>query len=218
MVRTDHKPLVGSVTKKADTAIPIPRRHLLKIAQFVDQLHYLKAERNDVADALSRVRLQCNVATVTNAIGIWMSEQDDVADTFPTEGSHYVIKEDALVDQTFLQQRKRQRDVHNKQLRAPVLVRDPTTTQVSSETQSVSPPFSPLDDWPHTSSSADHDACTSSVQACSAIFTPNQAQFVVLHSSPDIRSAQEHDQPLQNWITHHRSSATRFKPDLFECA
>ena len=41
--------------------------------------------------------------------------------------------------------------------------------------------------------------------------------FVVLPSSPDIRSAQEHDQPLQNWITHHRSSATRFKPDLIEC-
>ena len=114
VVRTDHKPLVGSVTKKADTALPIPRRHLLKIAQFVDQLHYLKAERNGVADALSRVRLQSKVATATNAIGIWMSEQDDVADTLPTEGSHYAIQEDALVDQTFLQQRKRQRDMHNK--------------------------------------------------------------------------------------------------------
>ena len=90
-------------------------------------------------------------------------------------------------------------------------------TQVSSDTQYVSPPFSPLDGEPHTSSSADHDTCTSSVQACSAIFTPKQAQCVVLPSSPDIRSAQEHDQPLQNWITHHRSSATRFKPDLIEC-
>ena len=91
MVRTDHKPLVGSVTKKADTALPIPRRHLLKIAQFVDQLHYLKAERNGVADALSRVRLQSKVATATNAIGIWMSEQDDVADTLPTEGSRTIL-------------------------------------------------------------------------------------------------------------------------------
>ena len=103
VVRTDHKPLVGSVTRKADTALPIPRRHLQKIAQFVDQLHYLKAERNGVADALSRVRLQCKVATATNAIGIWMSEQDDVADTLPTEGSPYAIQEDALVDQTFLE-------------------------------------------------------------------------------------------------------------------
>ena len=83
VVRTDHKPLVGSVTKEADTALPILRRHLLNIAQFVDQLHYLNAERNGVADALSRVRLQCKVATTTNAIGIWMSEQDDVADTLP---------------------------------------------------------------------------------------------------------------------------------------
>ena len=217
VVRTDHKPLVGSVTKKADTALPIPRRHLLKIAQFVDQLHYLKAERNGVADALSRVRLQRKVATATNAIGIWMSEQDDIADTLPTEGSHYAIQEDALVDQTFLQQRKRQRDMHNKQLRAPVIAPAPMTTQVSSETQSVSPSFSPLEGEPHTSSSAHHDTCTSSVQACSAIFTPKQAQFVVLPSPPDIRSAQEHDQPLQNWITHHRYSATRFKPDLIEC-
>ena len=35
VVRTDHKALVGSLTKKADTALPIPRRHLLKRAQFV---------------------------------------------------------------------------------------------------------------------------------------------------------------------------------------
>ena len=217
VIRTDHKPLVGSVTKKADTALPIPRRNLLKIAQFVDQLHYLKAERNGVADALYRVRLQSKVATATNAIGIWMSEQDDVADTLPTEGSQYAIQEDALVDQTFLQQRKRQRDMHNKQLRAPVIAPAPMTTQVSSETQSVSPPFSPLEGDQHTSSSADHDTCTSSVHACSAIFTPKQAQFVVLPSPPDIRSEQEHGQPLQNWITHHRSSATRFKPDLIEC-
>ena len=55
------------------------------------------------------------------------------------------------------------------------------------------------------------------MQACSAIFTPNQARFVVLPSSPDIWSAQEHDRPLQNWIIHHRSSATRFKPDFIEC-
>ena len=39
VVQTDHKPLVGSVVKKADTTLPIPRRHILKIAQSVDQLH-----------------------------------------------------------------------------------------------------------------------------------------------------------------------------------
>ena len=42
IVRTDYQPLVGSLIKKDDTAVPVPRRHLLKIAQFVDQLHYLK--------------------------------------------------------------------------------------------------------------------------------------------------------------------------------
>ena len=46
VVRTDHNALVGSLTKKADTALPIPRRHLLKIAQFVNKLHYLQGERN----------------------------------------------------------------------------------------------------------------------------------------------------------------------------
>ena len=143
---------------------------------------------------------------------------DDRADTLPTEGSHYAIQEDAIVDQTFLQQRKRQRDVHNKQLRAPVCASDPyDNTGFFRDAISVSPPFSPLDREPHTPSSADHDTCTSFMQACSAIFTPKHAQCVVLHSSPYIRFAQEHDQQFQNWITHRRSSATRFKPDLIEC-
>ena len=83
----------------------------------MDQLHYLKAERNAVADALSRVRLQCKEATATNAIGIWMAEQEDVADNLPTEGSQYVIEEDVLVDQTFLQQLKHQRDMRSYGLR-----------------------------------------------------------------------------------------------------
>ena len=44
VVRTDHKALVGSMTNNADTALPIPRRHLLKIAQFVNKLHYIEGE------------------------------------------------------------------------------------------------------------------------------------------------------------------------------
>ena len=52
VVRTDHSSLVGSLSKKADTALPIPRHQLLKIAQFVDKLHYLKGERSGVADVL----------------------------------------------------------------------------------------------------------------------------------------------------------------------
>ena len=37
-VRTDHLPLVGSLKKAADTALPIPRRHLNRIAQFIDEV------------------------------------------------------------------------------------------------------------------------------------------------------------------------------------
>ena len=68
VVRTDHLPLVGSLTKKADTALPMLRRHLLKIAQFVDQLHYLKGERNVIADALSRITLTPNKCNVVHPI------------------------------------------------------------------------------------------------------------------------------------------------------
>ena len=42
VVRTDHKALVGSLTKEADTALPIPRRHLIKIAQFVNNCATLR--------------------------------------------------------------------------------------------------------------------------------------------------------------------------------
>ena len=58
LVRAHHNATVGLLTKKADTAIPIPRRNLLKIAHFVNKLHYLEGERNCVADALSRITLQ----------------------------------------------------------------------------------------------------------------------------------------------------------------
>ena len=126
-------------------------------------------------------------ATATNAIGIWMSEQDDDADTLQTDGTHYAIQEDALVDLTFLQQLKRQRDMHIKQLRSSFVEPDPMTTKFSSEMQSLYPLASPFEDGPHISSSADHDACTSSVQAYSPIFTSNHAKFVVLPSSPDFR-------------------------------
>ena len=57
-VRTDHNALVGSLTNKADTAHPIHRRHLLKMAQVVNKLQYLEVERNGVSDALSRIILQ----------------------------------------------------------------------------------------------------------------------------------------------------------------
>ena len=68
VVRTYHKPLVGSLTKKADTALPIPRRHLLKIAQFVSKLQYLEGARNGVADALARIKLHPHNNAAVNSI------------------------------------------------------------------------------------------------------------------------------------------------------
>jgi len=52
-VRTDHLPLVGSLRKAADTALPIPRRHLNRIAQFIDDVKYLSGCQNNLADAMS---------------------------------------------------------------------------------------------------------------------------------------------------------------------
>jgi hypothetical protein len=56
-VKTDHLPLVGSLRKVADTALPIPRRHLNRIAQFIDRIEYLKGSHNGLADAMSRIIL-----------------------------------------------------------------------------------------------------------------------------------------------------------------
>ena len=56
-------------------------------------------------------------------------EQDDVADALPTECYHHAIQKEALVDLTFLQRLKRQRDMRSKQLRAPVFV--PAASAVS---------------------------------------------------------------------------------------
>ena len=122
IVRTDHQPLVGALTKKADTALPVPRRHLLKIAQFVDQLHYLKGEINGVADALSRVQLQPKQKMAANCIVAAVSASDE-QDILPEEGWSQAVQEEALVDDTFLRQLQRRRDLQNKQLQTPACVR-----------------------------------------------------------------------------------------------
>ena len=57
-VRTDL-PLVGSLKKAADTALPIPRRHLNRIAQFIDEVKHLSGDRNNLADAMSHIVLVC---------------------------------------------------------------------------------------------------------------------------------------------------------------
>ena len=122
IVRTDHQPLVGALTKKADTALPVPQRHLLKIAQFVHQLHYLKGERNGVPDALSRVQLQPKEKVAVMGIVAAVSASDE-HDSLLEEGWSKEVQEEALVDDTFLRQLQRRRDLQNKQLQTPACVR-----------------------------------------------------------------------------------------------
>ena len=148
IVRTDHLLLVGSLTKKADTALPIPRRHLLKIAQFVDQLYYLKGERNVVADALS-----CITA----------SDVNQSTDSLPAEGSPQAVTDNALVDDTILFRLSNQRGLEQRQLSAPAFV--PTKAP-----STANKPNSVTNETNASSATSGEDSCASSVRACNAIF------------------------------------------------
>ena len=157
VVCTDHKALVGSLTKKADTALPIPRRHLLKIAQFVNKLHYLEGERNGVADALSRIRLQPKNSPV-NSIDNHadLSTSPLMGDTLPQESSPEAVQDEGLVDPAFLVYLRRQRDLQTRQLSAPTFI------PACSSGVSSSPVMTTCQ------STTDYN---SSVRACSAIFS-----------------------------------------------
>ena len=122
VVRTDHLPLVGSLTKKADTALPMPRRHLLKIAQFIDRLYYLKGDSNVVADALSRITLP----TGEDFAMPDTCTASELNDPLPEEGSPQAMTDDALVDDTFLPLLHKRRDLVERQLKAPTFI--PATT------------------------------------------------------------------------------------------
>ena len=58
---------------------------------------------------------------------------------------------------------------------------------------------------------------TSSAWACSAIFVPEPTHVNALPTPSEVRVAQECDQALRRWITHHRTSTSRFKPRLVGC-
>ena len=65
-----------------------------------------------------------------------------------------------------------------------------------------------------TSSTAiDVDDYASSICACKAIFTPTRQPL----SPTEVRVVQEQDRALQQWIKHHSTSSSRFKPALTEC-
>ena len=203
VVRTDHKALVGSLTKKADTARPIPRRHLLKIAQFVNKLHYLEGERNGVADALSRIRLQPKNSAV-NSIDNHadLSTSPLMGDTLPQESSPEAVQDEGLVDPTFLVYLRRQRDLQTRQLSAPTFI------PACSSCASSSPVMTTCQ------STTDYN---SSVRACSAIFSPDPPKVTSLPTSREFRAAQENDSALQKWIVHHKASTSRFRPELVKC-
>ena len=203
VVRTDHKALVGSLTKKADTALPIPRRHLLKIAQFVNKLHYLEGERNGVADALSRIRLQPKNSAV-NSIDNHadLSTSPLMGDTLPQESSPEAVQDEGLVDPTFLVYLRRQRDLQTRQLTAPTFI------PACSSCVSSSPVMTTCQ------STTDYN---SSVRACSAIFSPDPPRVASLPTSREFRAAQENDSALQKWIAHHKASTSRFRPELVKC-
>ena len=234
IVRTDHQPLVGALTKKADTALPVPRRHLLKIAQFVDQLHYLKGDRNGVADALSRVHLQPKETMTVNCIVAAVSSSDE-QDILPEEGWSKAVQEEALVDDTFLRQLQRRRDRQKKQLQTPACVPGSVPPSVVSNqvphaneanSSPIPSPVTIASDSPTCCiSGANHRNVTpssiidyaSSARACNAIFVPEPTNVNALPTPSEVRVAQERDQALQRWITHHHTSTSRFKPGLVEC-
>ena len=208
MVRTDHEPLVGSVTKKADTALPVPRRHLLKIAQneMAWPMHCLvcdfsvKSQQRPTPSAYgcqSRIMSQTPYRQKFGRIKRYRKTVLLIRHSYSNGNLNGTCKTSSyglrFLLQTLCQHRFHQR-------RNPCL--HPSLPSRVSHTH-----HRPLNMIPV-------------LRPCKRVLRfacLKQAQFLVLPSSPDIRSAQEHDQRLQNWITHHRSSVTRFKPDLIEC-
>ena len=49
------------------------------------------------------------------------------------------------------------------------------------------------------------------------VFVPDPTNVNALPTPSEVRAAQERDQALQRWITHHHTSTSRFKPGLVEC-
>ena len=57
----------------------------------------------------------------------------------------------------------------------------------------------------------------SSVRACSAIFAPDPPRVATLPTSREFRAVQEHYSTLPKWIVHHKTSTSRFRPELIKC-
>ena len=169
----------------------------------MNKLHYLEGERNGVADALSRIRLQPKNSAV-NSIDNHadLSTSPLMGDTLPQESSPEAVQDEGLVDPTFLVYLRRQRDLQTRQLSAPTFI------PACSSCVSSSPVMTTCQ------STTDYN---SSVRACSAIFSPDPPRVASLPTSREFRAAQENDSALQKWIVHHKASTSRFRPELVKC-
>ena len=143
--------------------------------------------------------------------------------------------EEALVDNTFLRKLQRRRDLQNKQLQTPACFRGSVPPSVVSNQVSHANEanYSPIPST-MTVASVSPTCCvagatrrnvmpsntvdyTLSAWAYSAIFVPDPTTVAALPTPSEVRVAQERDQALQRWITHHHTSTSRFKPGLVEC-
>ena len=157
-------------------------------------------------------------------------------DILPEEGWSQAMQDEALVHHTLLRQLQRRRGLQNKQLQTPAGVRGsvplsvvsnqvphaneanyspiPSTMAVASD----SPIMLCCGRYTHRSVTASNTVdYSSSAWACSTIFVPDPITVAALPTPSEVRVAQEHDQALQRWITHHHTLMSIFEAGLVEC-
>ena len=149
--------------------------------------------------------------------------------TLPEEGWSQAVQEEALVDETFLRQLRRRRDLQKKQLQTPAcgpcsIPPCVVSTQVPhanedhySSVESDSPTCCVAGAIHRNVTPSSIVDYASSAWACSAIFVPEPTHVNALPTHLEVRVAQESDQALQRWITHHHTSTSMFIPGLVEC-
>ena len=82
---TDHKPLTHALLSSTDNRSPRQTRHLSYVAEFTDDVRYIKGERNIIADALSRPAI--SAVTVPAIDFAAMSTAQDPAELLATASS-----------------------------------------------------------------------------------------------------------------------------------
>ena len=89
----------------------------------MNKLQYLEGERNDVADALSRIRLQPkNSALNLIENRAAYATSPSMGDTLPQESSAEAVQDEGLIVPTFLVYLRRQQDLQMRQLSSPTFI------------------------------------------------------------------------------------------------